>query len=274
MVALQRRANQIRDKNTGGFTLVELSIVLIIIGLIIGGILVGKDLIRNAELRSVLTDIEQFRAAANTFKSKYNALPGDMTNAENFWGSDTPCPDGGLAYDTKRTITCNGNGDGIINFVNSNRGEAFRFWQQLSNAGLISWPLTGIAWLNSDQWGYPGQNVPSTRISADAGYFARYADAAIDFAGSGDMFTGAYGNFIRVGANDGSYWLLKPSLTAQDAYWLDMKMDDGRPGTGRVLGQKPGFWTPNCSTTSVESTSEYNFTYSGLACNINVTNAF
>ncbi|MBY0407531.1 MAG: prepilin-type N-terminal cleavage/methylation domain-containing protein [Rickettsiales bacterium] len=33
-----------------GFTLIELSIVLVIIGLIVGGVLVGQDLIRAAEI--------------------------------------------------------------------------------------------------------------------------------------------------------------------------------------------------------------------------------
>ncbi len=38
------------------FTLVELAIVLVIIGLLAGGVLVGKDLIRAAEIRSVIKD--------------------------------------------------------------------------------------------------------------------------------------------------------------------------------------------------------------------------
>ena len=33
-----------------GFTLIELSIVLVIIGLIVGGVLVGQDLIKAAEI--------------------------------------------------------------------------------------------------------------------------------------------------------------------------------------------------------------------------------
>src|SRR5476649_1014388 len=64
-----------------GFTLVELSIVLVIIGLIIGGVLVGRTLIEAAAVRAQIAQIEQFKTAVNTFRTKYNALPGDMLNA-------------------------------------------------------------------------------------------------------------------------------------------------------------------------------------------------
>src|ERR1700691_433072 len=61
-----------------GFTLIELSIVLVIIGLIVGGVLVGQDLIRAAEVRAQISQIEKYNTAVNTFRDKYNALPGDL----------------------------------------------------------------------------------------------------------------------------------------------------------------------------------------------------
>src|SRR5579884_171721 len=64
-----------------GFTLIEISIVLVIIGLIVGGVLVGQDLIRSAQVRATIAQIEKFNTAANTFKGKYGALPGDMAAA-------------------------------------------------------------------------------------------------------------------------------------------------------------------------------------------------
>ena len=49
-----------------GFTLIELSIVLVIIGLIIGGILVGRDLINASAIRAQISQIDKYQQAANT----------------------------------------------------------------------------------------------------------------------------------------------------------------------------------------------------------------
>lgn len=67
-----------------GFTLVELSIVLVIIGLLIGGILVGRDLIKTAELRAYVSQLEKYSTAVNAFKLKYNCLPGDCASANSY----------------------------------------------------------------------------------------------------------------------------------------------------------------------------------------------
>src|ERR1700735_2969244 len=65
-----------------GFTLIELSIVLVIIGLIVGGVLVGQDLIRAADVRAQISQIEKYQTAVNTFRGKYGYLPGDIKDPD------------------------------------------------------------------------------------------------------------------------------------------------------------------------------------------------
>src|SRR5690242_14502943 len=69
-----------------GFTLIEISIVLVIIGLIIGGILVAQDLIEAARILAQVSQIRRYNVAFDTFRLKYDALPGDIdaTKAAGF----------------------------------------------------------------------------------------------------------------------------------------------------------------------------------------------
>ncbi|KKB96539.1 hypothetical protein SZ25_00353 [Candidatus Arcanobacter lacustris] len=67
-----------------GFTLIELSIVMVIIGLIIGGILTGQALIHGAGVRATISQLKQYSTATNLFNMKYNAVPGDFNQATKY----------------------------------------------------------------------------------------------------------------------------------------------------------------------------------------------
>src|SRR5437879_2899141 len=100
-------------KSEQGFTLIELSIVLVIIGLIVGGVLVGQDLIKAAEIRATVAQIEKYNTAVNTFRNKYTGIPGDLLYAtassfgiDDIGGTGAPCATAGAA-------NC-GDGNGLI----------------------------------------------------------------------------------------------------------------------------------------------------------------
>lgn len=149
-----------------GFSLVELSIVLVILGLLTGGILAGQNLIRAAELRSVVTEFQSYQTAVRTFQGKYFSLPGDMPNATDFWGAPgnntANCP----ATAGTGSQTCNGDGDGVvdINNVANQYDEPLLFWQHLANSGLIEGSYTGIAGGAGTGHTIPGVNGPRSKI--------------------------------------------------------------------------------------------------------------
>lgn len=244
--------------NTRGFTLLELSIVLIVIGLLVGGIVTGKSIIRNARLQSVITDVERYTSAVQMFREKYKEFPGDMPNATDMWGTDA-CPD--TANIVPKGITCNGNGN---TFIGDSRRtadqthilytETIRAWQHLSNGKFINETYNGSTSSRNNNLD-PGINIPKSKIQS-AGFALRYAmsgsAANVYFSNYGHIFVyGAIGAGVTASP-------VNPVLYASEAESIDSKMDDGMPGTGKVLSFKPALAaTPNCATSADEKTAEY-----------------
>lgn len=223
-----------KNKELSAFTLVELAIVLVIIGLIVGGILVGSSLIRAAELRTVISEFNQYKAAIYTFREKYKAIPGDMVNATQFWGrADTGGFSGQCAAPTTNTgtspQTCNGNGDKRV--PSSTGNEMWRFWQHLSNAGLISGQYTGITGSSGSWHGVIGENCPASRLS-DAGW--SLDDVTVNNTNNWYIPTLADENTLVIGGSTASSQPSAPRFSPQEAYDVDTKMDDGMPGKGKV----------------------------------------
>ena len=241
-----------------GFTLIELSIVLVIIGLIVGGVLVGQDLIRAAELRSVITQKQAYQTAVNTFRIKYDGIPGDLDNAEDFWGSAT-CPNTAGTG----TQTCNGNGNKLI--IESPSGanryaESFTFWQHLANAGLIEGSYTGMTGAGGSLDGVPGTNIPTSKISGAAFLIYYYGN----HSGNSTLYAYSYGNALWFGGDQGTVNtnLVDGKLSTLEMLDLDTKADDGLPGSGSMVTYA---WN-SCSTAS--SNTDYSGTYDVSATTI------
>jgi prepilin-type N-terminal cleavage/methylation domain-containing protein len=153
-----------------GFTLVELSIVLLIIGLIIGGITAGSSLIKQASIRAVISDINLYITSINSFKLQYNAYPGDFGNATSFW------PTSG-----------NGNADGRIQYsetVTGNGPEWLRAWQHLSLAGLLSYSITYSGTMSQS-------SIPASKVNNL--YWTMGYDGPLYSAGQGNFLESTSG---------------------------------------------------------------------------------
>lgn len=61
-----------------GFTLIEISIVIVIIGLLIAGVIKGGSLIQSAKVSNAIALAQDISVAVNAFKQQYHMLPGDM----------------------------------------------------------------------------------------------------------------------------------------------------------------------------------------------------
>ena len=211
-------------RRAAGFTLIELAIALVVIGLVVGGVLVGRDMVEAAGLRRVASEVERYTAAVQTFRLKYNAVPGDMPNATAFWGAMANCTN--WVPDTPAVPTCNGNGrvedrDGTTGSFAVR--ETYLFWQHLSNSGLIAGAYRGG---NTNPVIRPaiGATIPPAGYRAAGVIVEEYA------ATGGHRFD--VGAAFDCAANevDDTGGILTPAEMAA----FDQKLDDGLPRVGRL----------------------------------------
>lgn len=253
-----------------GFTLVELSIVLVILGLLVGGVLAGQSLVRASELRAVGTEYDKFRTSLNAFKDKYFYLPGDLLNATKYWGAQAGATTDGVvsactALDhttpSTGTATCNGDGNGAIADVTAtNIHERFRAWQHLANAGLIEGTFTGVRGSGGIAEGVIGSNIPRSKINGGGWYVTNSGV----YAGDANIFASNYGTVMYFGAAVATSAPFNPIMKPEEAYNIDMKLDDGLPHQGMIMTRKNGAtYTPNCV---VAAQNAYALSASGIEC--------
>ncbi|MBN8544019.1 MAG: prepilin-type N-terminal cleavage/methylation domain-containing protein [Alphaproteobacteria bacterium] len=219
-----------------GFSLVELSIVLVIMGLIVGGIMAGASVIRNTEVKTVITEYNQYKQAVLTFRGKYAALPGDIPDAASYWSG-----------------AVNGDGDGLIEWAAAanGTGEFVQFWRHLSLAGEIEGQYTGLAGSGGPRHVVPGTNAPKSTIT-NGGWGAFFQDMS---AGDADNFAINYGNVMVLGGEIATNWNWNMVLNPEEAWNIDMKIDDGMPGAGSIIA------TNRTSCANSTSVADYAATY-------------
>ncbi|MBF2735878.1 MAG: prepilin-type N-terminal cleavage/methylation domain-containing protein [Betaproteobacteria bacterium AqS2] len=100
---------------SGGFTLVEIAIVLVVVGLLLGGILKGQEMINNAKVRSIADRQVSLKVAWHKFVDRFGGLPGDYELADSYIAGTEP-----------------GDGDGAID-----ENEAPLAFQHLTAAGYL-----------------------------------------------------------------------------------------------------------------------------------------
>ena len=211
----------------GGFTLVEIAIVLVIIGLLLGGVLKGQELINSAKVKNFINDFKTMPLFIYGYQDKFKALPGDDANVTTHLGSAATAASVTLLAVTNAT---QGNGR-IEGNYNSSTGtdETVAFWQQVRLANLAS-GATGFT--------TPASDMPT---NADGGRIGIQSTAPI---------TGM----------SGSYFVCSEGVQGRFAKQIDVTMDDGNTATGSVrvaAGPYTGTALTGAATTSIVDGTTY-----------------
>jgi prepilin-type N-terminal cleavage/methylation domain-containing protein len=214
-------------KNKAAFSLVELSIVLVIIGLLVGGTLAGTTLLKSAEVKVSLSEVQKLKGSLTQFQSLYEALPGDMAKATSYWSATT-----------------NGNGNGLVDAETSY--EPFAALQQLNLSGLLEGSYAGFT-------GVWGSGFTLAAASSTGNLMAtkgREPGALYVKCCSYTDYTRtlSFNNHISLFAIHSTMTKRAGILTPIEAYSIDVKTDDGVPDTG-FIGASAG-WNGSAYTSA------------------------
>lgn len=218
-----------------GYSLLELSIVVVIMALLMVGVSSGNTILEKAKLHSTIKELKEIEAAIILFKEQYTAYPGDFRNAHYYLNDDDSCG---------TESECNGDGDEEIEVGSSkSNSEVYRSFQHLNLASLIKIHFSGI-------WGESNSVI---QASIGGNYTLIY-DNNLQ-------------NIIKLGkevsvseTSDGG------ALLPKDAEKIDKKIDDGFPNKGDLRGMS-GFNggsktnAENYSKNCIDSSSRYKVNY-------------
>ncbi len=218
------------------FTLIELSIVMIILSLIVAMVMGGQSLVHSSKIQSIILDTRKIEVAVATFLYSYEYYPGDLPNAEEYWPG----------------LTTNGDGDGRIGTIfalNHNMPEWQKFMTNSGAEGDQAWDQLKLAGL------LVGKQIPDvTSIllgskSNDWGY-----DIATSLIYDKEVTAIRVGCGLESCRNFG--YTINGAITTPDARAIDKKIDDGRSDGGNLFAKND--WAPfrpeitNCiSVTSI-----------------------
>lgn len=260
------------QKNLQGFTLVELSIVLVIIGLVIGGVLVGQDLVTSAQVRGQLRQFDEINTATNTFRLKFNAMPGDYSQAVSRLGA---VADAGAAC---TVCTGDGNGNNLLDdsdgatggYGDQGNNEMLRFWHHLGLASFLAGGGSG-----DGTAAQVGTTWPKSKIG-NLGIVAFFS--TISVPGGGQL------NYY-MGKSAGDLTTYTTLFSPKQAEEIDQKIDNGLANSGSIRARGPGvidanpIWSnvvgtlPDCvdgagSTSGADATTYNSDVGVGATCNL------
>lgn len=287
---MNRRIDSLRFS---GFTLVEMSVIIIMVGLIVGAIVVGKELVTSATMRRTASQIKEVQTAVTLFRERYQAMPGDFAKASKYWSAESAEDGDG-----------NGKIDGGYEGSNGNEHsstsyECYNVWHHLRLSDLFP---TSAGAVTSNV----GTSAVAPRAAVDNSYITMHFDVGLNTADKHAnylMITRVPNCMRRAGLaalllgtapvvynNDSpAYnllaWLISDAMAAKgdppadvdsgsnvgilpaNAAALDQKIDDGLPFSGTIRSAL-GTLSSTSKICATDNATQYNTSLEKFVCGV------
>lgn len=262
--------------NRSAFSLVEISIAIVIMSLLIMVITGGQSLLTQSRLSRLSAEINDIKQAIATFELTYNAIPGDYSNAYTMFG-ESGCGDDDSADLTESEIiaACNGNGDydienngiTIAGLTGSTEGffrEEHNVWNHLYYANLLNLPTANNNYFAS-------ASFPNITIS----YGLQDLTNNPEFKRPNNvLLIGALRTSIVATDPTKTYILPASILSPRIAKQLDDKIDDGIAYKGAVQGfsgyESDDSLSIDCASDitdyNADNSTDYDLTHDNKSC--------
>jgi prepilin-type N-terminal cleavage/methylation domain-containing protein len=180
-----------------GFTLIELSLALVIVGLLLGGVFVGSELVSGARVKSLAVEFRSIPTSMYAYQDQLKAVPGDDGNA----AAKLP----GAALAQPAATRGNGRIDSAWN-SSGNTDESRLFWQHMRLAGFVAGPTA----LDDPAF------APRNALGGVMG------------------ISSAAPSQLQVAGMPGDYQFCSSGIPGKVARQLDATLDDGETAAGSV----------------------------------------
>ena len=214
----------------------------------------GQALVQQSKIRTLISEINQYQVAVNTFKLEYNYLPGDIPKAYSYWGNSCDSVES----------NCNGSGNGVVAQFNydpsgstnqTDDAEPYRATQHLSLAKLINGNYSGVSTGNTS--GLTEADIFYSK--SGKGKFLILTPTNIVLFLSGNVVS--KGNtIISIGGSNVGENVTVASFSVKEAYSIDTKIDDSVANSGKILSlDGSGLPANSCSSPgNVVGGADYN----------------
>lgn len=209
--------------NIAAFSLIELSIVLIIIGLLVAGVTGGASLIESARVQATINQFNNFKTSMLAFRAARDGLPGDVNDNGCIGYNQSAAVCGSVAWEATGDM-CRSCGHYGGEYIDKNVGTIAGPFVDLYLVGLSNFKPNpdsqSLGDLTLPTLRYIGDIIPLSQIDKEqAKMYINYNDIGLH---------------ITHNTFDKDVSLARPKLDPEFLKKIDIKADDGKHDSGFI----------------------------------------